>query len=150
MSISIIRSKINDRLEAISSVGIVHDYKRLVMNWSNFETKFVEDSKVNTWIIQRYNGSVFSWDQGNIGGINPLRVFQIWGLLGLKDSTGSEKDFDDIVADVEDDFSNNRILNGAAYKIEGVTTVLDEYEFCGVLCSRCTLTLQVRENIQYS
>jgi len=149
MSVSVIRSKLNTRLSAISAVGIVHDFKRLVMTWSDFETKFVESSKVNTWIIQRYNGSVYSWDQRNVGGVNPLRTFEVWGLLSLSDADESEKDFDDIVAAVEDDFSNNRILDTAFYKIEAITTSLDEYQFCGVLCNRCVLTLQIREHKEY-
>jgi hypothetical protein len=150
MSVAIIRNTIKSTFEGISSLsGItIHDYKRRVNEWSDIETEFKTNNMLHTWIIT-YDGSTYDFDT-TTEGYKANRKYTVWGLYGLNDSNSTEKTFDTITNNVENEFANLRVVGSGRNRLSGLTTTMDEFMFAGILCNRCLLTIEVEENQSYA
>lgn len=113
MSLATIRSKIKTKLEAISGVENVYDYKRYCNDWVTYKDLFVTDSKVNTWEIQRDTFS--KTGHGGDGNVHDTENdFVIRGFYSVYDAYGSEKVFQDLVETIIANFLNDATLGGTA------------------------------------
>ena len=150
MSVSNLRAAIKTELESISSLSsvTVHDYRRRVNEWSDIETDFKVTDKIHTWII-KYLGSVQEYDE-ELEGFQAIRTFELWGVYSFNDDNASEKSFDNIVEDVENELASTRILVTGRNRVMEINTTMDEYMFAGILCNRCILTLRVKEALAYA
>lgn len=99
MSVATVRAKLKTELEAVTGIGVVHDYIRYANNWTAYIDKFKTSSdKINAWWIE--------WDSAETNRTNVTNVlerihsFKIFGIYGLKDSAGTQKVFDTLVESI--------------------------------------------------
>ena len=113
MSLSLIRTQIKTKLEAISGVEKVYDYKRFCNDLATYKDLFVKDSKVNTWEIERKS---FSKDaRGGSGDVeDTVYNFIIRGYYSFYDALATEKTFQDLVETICADFTDDPTLGGKA------------------------------------
>lgn len=113
MSLSAIRTKIKTKLEAISGVENVYDYKRFCADWATYKELFIKSSKVNTWEIERRSFSRVG--HGGSGDVeDPTHLFIIRGFYSFYDTMETEKTFQDLVETICASFINDPTLGGTA------------------------------------
>ena len=102
MSLAIIRTEIKSILDAISSIGQVHEYERFTHEWKQYQKLFTKNDKVNVWQIER--PEVRRWveaTQGPTGGVERVvHSFVLRGFYGINDEQATDKTFQDIVEEV--------------------------------------------------
>ena len=113
MSLSLIRTQIKTKLEAISGVENVYDFRRFCSDWATYKDLFVKDSKVNTWEIERKSFSRTA--RGGSGDVeDTIHNFIIRGFYSFYDALATEKTFQDLVETICADFINDPTLGGKA------------------------------------
>jgi len=116
MSLSLIRTQIKTKLEAISGVENVYDYKRFCSDWATYKELFVKDSKVNTWEIERKSFS--RTGRGGSGDVeDTVHEFIIRGFYSFYDALATEKTFQDLVETICADFIDDPTLGGKAIMV---------------------------------
>lgn len=147
MSLSLIRTQIKTKLEAISGVENVYDYKRFSSDLATYKDLFIKDSKVNTWEIERK-----SFSRTGIGGNGDvedvIHEFVIRGFYSSYDAYATEKTFQDLVETICASFINDPTLTGKAkivhVPIEGeFTTVM----LGNVLCHAVSINIKIEDRI---
>jgi hypothetical protein len=147
MSLSLIRTQIKTKLEAISGVENVYDFRRFCNDWATYKDLFVKDNKVNTWEIER---KAFSrTGRGGSGDIEDItHEFIIRGFYSFYDAYATEKTFQDLVETICADFINDPTLGGKAKMVHVPITGEFTTAFLGqVLCHVATINLIVEERI---
>lgn len=113
MSLVLIRTQIKTKLEAVSGVENVYDYKRYCNDLATYKDLFVKDSKVNTWEIIR--NSFEKSARGGSGDVeDSTHYFTIRGFYSAYDEYATEKTFQDLVEDICASFMNDPTLGGKA------------------------------------
>ncbi len=116
MSLSIIRTKIKTKLEAIANVKSVYDFRRYCNDWAAYQDLFVKDDRVNTWEIERVSFEAHS--HGGYGNVeDKTHNFIIRGFYSVLDSLATEKTFQDIVEAIVSNFINDPTLGGTAIQV---------------------------------
>jgi len=116
MSLTLIRTQIKTKLEAISGVEKVYDYKRFCSDWATYKDLFVKDSKVNTWEIERKSFS--KMPRGGSGDVeDTVHDFVIRGFYSFYDALATEKTFQDLVETICANFINDPTLGGKAQMV---------------------------------
>jgi len=146
MSLTLIRAKIKTKLEAISGVENVYDYKRFSNDLATYKDLFVKDSRVNTWDIER--NSFTRTDRGATSVEDVTHNFIIRGFYSVYDKLASEKTFQDLVETICASFISDPTLGGTA----NILHVPIEGEFStamlgAVLCHVVTINLIVTDRI---
>ena len=147
MSLSLIRTKIKTKLEAISGVENVYDYKRFCADLATYKDLFIKDSKVNTWEIERK-----SFESNGIGASGEvedvIHTFIIRGFYSFYDELATEKTFQDLVETIRNSFITDPTLGGKAKVIHIPITGEFSMAFLGsVLCHRCEIEIIIEERI---
>jgi hypothetical protein len=149
MSLSTIRAAIKTELESISNVGKVQDYRRHHIDWDKIVASFVDDGKVNAWIIE-WRDAVGTEIAGQSSVIERRHTFRLFGLYSLKDLTASAKTFEGITEEVMDQFDkldNNILTAGVKWFAPARLQSVDEGLFAGILCHRAEVILSFSERI---
>lgn len=147
MSLSIIRTKIKTKLEAISTVKSVYDFRRYCNDWATYQDLFVKDDRVNTWEIERVSFSAVG--HGGSGDVeDKTHNFIIRGFYSVLDSLATEKTFQDIVESIVSDFINDPTLGGTAKQVHyPITGELRIGKLGSVLCHIAELHFSVTDRI---
>lgn len=149
MSLSIIRATIKTELESIDNIGKVQDYRRWHIDWDKIVSSFVDDGKVNAWIIE-WRDAVGTEIAGQSSVIERRHTFRLFGLYSMKDLTASAKTFEGIVEEVMDEFDklpNNILATGVKWFAPARLQNIDEGMFAGILCHRAEVILSFSERI---
>jgi predicted phosphohydrolase len=147
MSLSAIRGKIKTKLEAITDVKNVYDYKRYCNDWATYQDLFIKDEKVNTWEIERLNFSANG--HGASGEVeDKTHNFIIRGFYSIFDSLATEKTFQDLVEAIVSSFVKDPTLGGTAnqvhYPISGEIT---KGKLGSVLCHIVEIHISITDRI---
>ncbi len=99
-----ISAAIKSILENVSGIGTIHEfhrYTRMPEGFKEYFTKLVdwEKRQLNTWLITRDSFSQTTVGMP-IGQEMRSHTFVIRGYMGIKDSTGSEETFQDLVDEI--------------------------------------------------
>lgn len=145
-----IRALIAARLEAIESVGVVHQYERWLKRREDLKALYVGtiggNERLFGWFIRRVGGSS---QRGHTLCAARFDAWEIRGFMALDDADESEMIFDDVIDAIISDFHETRPLGNGV-------RVMDENEqacrlvqsqpvmFAGVLCHSATLALNTK------
>jgi len=147
MSLSTIKTAIKTKLEAIDNVGKVQDYRRHHIDWDKIISSFVDNGKVNAWIIEWRDAAGDKIAVGDLV-VERRHTFRLFGLYSLKDLTASAKTFEGIVEEVMDAFDKNETLaSGVRWFAPSRLQSIDEGMFAGILCHRAEVILSFSERI---
>jgi len=147
MPLALIKTEIKTKLEAISGVENVYDYKRFCSDWATYKDLFVKDSKVNTWEIERKSFS--RTGRGGSGAIEDItHDFIIRGFYSFFDAYTSEKTFQNLVETICADFINDPTLGGKAQMVEmPITGTFSTGKLGEVLTHIVEISLSVKDRI---
>ncbi|MBI4227712.1 MAG: hypothetical protein HY600_05540 [Candidatus Omnitrophica bacterium] len=152
MSVAAIRAQVKAILQGVANAGQVHDYDRWEIDWDDLLTRFKATiggtDQIRGWTIHAQSDGARYPGTNNVGELEHL--FLLRGYLSLKDSTGSEKVFDDLVEAVQKAFLGNYTLNGSAMNAEPPQVVVKEArQLSDVLVHYAELHLRVRERTTF-
>lgn len=147
MSLSLIRTQIKTKLEAISGVEKVYDYKRFCSDWATYKDLFIKDSRVNTWEIERKSFSRMA--RGGSGDVeDTTHEFVIRGFYSFYDALATEKTFQDLVETICADFINDPTLSGKAKIVHvPITGTFNIGKLGDVLCHVCEISVTIEDRI---
>lgn len=117
MSLSAIYSAIKTQMQAVSGMGIVHDYVRWTPSWPGFLALYkTTGGIINGWAFGRV---AMQQRHASLGAIEQAHVILFRGVYGLDDSAATEKTFqtqiDAMVTKFND--ADNEDLGGACLTI---------------------------------
>ena len=141
-AISDIKTGIYNLLFAVEGIGNVYKQYREIRKPKNFDTVFVSDEIINTWMIT--NPNIIN-DPEALGGIIRRHwTFQIEGWYSFNDSGSSETSFDTLVEAIQDKFEGEHNIGGVSYENECLQVESKAVEeFNGVSCHHAILTIIV-------
>jgi len=147
MSLSLIKTQIKTKLEAISGVEKVYDYKRFCSDWVTYKDLFVKDSRVNTWEIERKSFSRMA--RGGPGDIEDVtHEFIIRGFYSFYDALATEKTFQNLVETICADFIDDPTLGGKAKIVHMPITGEFTMGMLGqILCHVVTINISISDRI---
>lgn len=155
MTLANIREDIQETIEDIRDIGMVHNYERWCSDWSKFLDLFTLTingiKQVRGWTIG-YSGTPDSeqiqLDDGTLPVLRSSR-WTIRGYLGFDDSRETEKIFQDLVEDVldalDDDHTNLHDPADYYHITPAIAPVFEPRLFGSVLCHYCEIVLVVTE-----
>jgi hypothetical protein len=147
MSLTLIRTQIKTKLEAISGVENVYDYKRFCSDLATYKDLFIKDAKVNTWEIER---KAFSrTGRGGSGDIEDvIHEFIIRGFYSFYDAYATEKTFQDLVETICADFISDPTLGGKAKMMHvPITGEFSNVMLGNVLCHQVQINITIEDRI---
>jgi len=147
-----ITTAIKGILESVSGVGIVQEYHRYTRTPEGFRTYFTKlidqyTRTANVWLITR-DGFTQTADGVPIPQEIREHLFVISGYVGLKDSTGSEETFQDLVDEIVSAFESRKRLGLEATVIHvrpPQVPVIEHFMFGPILTHHCDIHLRVLE-----
>ncbi len=147
MSLSLIRSQIKFKLEAISGVEKVYDFKRFCSDWTTYKDLFIKDSKVNTWEIERKSFS--KMPRGGSGDVeDTVHDFIIRGFYSFYDALATEKTFQELVETICADFIDDPTLGGKAKMVHvPITGTFTTAMLGNVLCHVVEINIAIEDRI---
>jgi hypothetical protein len=147
MSLALIKTQIKTKLEAITGVENVYDYKRFCSDWVTYKDLFVKDSKVNTWEIERKSFS--RTGRGGSGDIEDVtHEFIIRGFYSFYDTLESEKTFQNLVETICANFINDPTLGGKAQMVQmPITGEFSTGKLGEVLCHIVEINITIVDRI---
>lgn len=152
MSVAGIRAQIKTVLQGVANIGQVHDYDRWEIDWDDFLALFKSTiggtDQIRGWAIHVQSGGASYPGTNNVGQLEHLFVLR--GYMSMKDASGTEKTFDDLVEAVQKSFLGNYTLNGSAMNAEPPQVVLKETrQLSDVLVHYAEIHLRVRERTTF-
>lgn len=137
-----IRAAIVAELNAITDIGIVHDYERYAAREGDFRTLYLYDlgaggQQIRGWYVRRLS-TVQTREV--MGSHEDIHRWLIRGFMAIDDATASEKTFDTLIEAIRERFRANNNLGGliaSVYSPDGKGVELEESQpvlFGGVLC----------------
>lgn len=156
MTYATVRDEIHTQLSAVSGIGRVFKYPRLVSDWAQFLNLFKDSSdKINLAWIDRISAEDTPTGVGTedaTGEIEWTQLIETWQIdlyYGFKDddSAPSMYTFQGLVDSISNKFRFLQNLNGVANKSWPVQLVAAGlFEFKGeVLCHRAIFQLRIRD-----
>lgn len=147
MSLSLIRTQIKTKLEAISGVENVYEYRKFCNDLVTYKDLFIKDSKVNTWEIERR--SFERTGRGGSGDIEDIiHNFTIRGFYSSYDTLATEKTFQDLVETICADFISDPTLGGKARIVNmPITGEFSIVMLGSVLCHTCNVNLSIQDRV---
>lgn len=148
MSESNIRTQIKTILSGVSNIGVIFDYGKSVKTESLVKSNFISNSILHVWMItlESVNENRIIIGQNNGIGFSIIYDYTIEGWYALNDINESEKDLMLIVESISTAFRSNLTLNNSCYRHYYITVSdIMQTMFCGILCNKVNLILQVEE-----
>ena len=147
MSLALIKTQIKTKLEAITGVEKVYDYKRFCSDWATYKELFIKNSIVNTWEIERKDFS--RTGRGGSGAIEDItHTFIIRGFYSFYDAMETEKTFQNLVETICASFINDPTLGGIAKVIDmPITGTFSTGKLGDVLCHIVDINISIQERI---
>ncbi|OPY15245.1 MAG: hypothetical protein A4E66_00164 [Syntrophus sp. PtaB.Bin001] len=156
MSEALIRAQIKAILEAVTGIGVVHDYKRYARSIADFRKIMTPTggTGVNGWVVSRQKTASRQATMGPKGQIERTHIFSISGIYALDDAAGSETTFQETIDAIFEAFKANGTLNGTAISHQQIQVedvdVTPESELGDDLYHTADLTLEVLERTAVS
>lgn len=111
MSRAAISAAIQAKISAVDATGKVHGYVRWAPEWEQFLTLFkTSGSVIRGWTVSR---EATPTRQITGGEVEKAHVFVIRGILGLKDASATETQFQALLDSLQDAFLADDRLGGA-------------------------------------
>ncbi len=150
MSVQEIRNNIKSKLESLD-IAKVQDYRRHTVDWDEVAEFFKKNGRINGAIISWRDMTPTKEASGSIA-IRRQHTFRIDWMYSLRDDTGSQKTFENLVEDALDEFDKEQDLpNAKARWFEPARLVgITEGMFSGVLCHRAEIILSYEELIGFA
>jgi hypothetical protein len=143
-----LRDYLKAKLEAIASVGTVHDYYRFLKGRKRVEAALFEDGVLNTWFIQKV-GELNTWDGPGV--LLTTHIVQIMGIMAINDTLASEKVFLGIEADIMSDLCVDYTWGGLCIQLH--SPILKSHQqkaFANILTHIGIIELRLTERVNVS
>jgi hypothetical protein len=142
MSLGAIRSYLKSLLSGVAGIGVVHDYERWAVQYSDLLNYYVKNSKLNGWAITRRSTEA-EWSAMPV--VDRTHQIEITGIYSLKDADASEKTFQDLIEAVDAAVRFDHTLGGNCLVAGPLAVeVVEARMFGSVLCHYCLLRLPVQ------
>jgi hypothetical protein len=145
MSYQGLRDYLKTKLEAISSVGTVHDYYRFLKGKNNIQAALYEGGKLNAWFIRKV-GEINQWE--GPGSRLAIHTINLTGIMAVNDAIASEKIFLGIASDITDALTADFNYGGLCFQTKA--PILKKHElksFANILCHYATIELKLTERV---
>jgi hypothetical protein len=143
MSEAAVRAQIKSSMQAVTGIGIVHDYERWSRSLAEFLALMTSSGQINGWMIHRQQ-TTSDWQ--STGQILLTHTYKISGLYQLDDVAISETTFQALLDAIFTAFKSNITLNGAALRCHPIQIEnVDVDELGGRLFHSAQLSLTVEE-----
>jgi hypothetical protein len=145
MSETAIRAQIKTNLEAVTGIGVVHNYERYSRSFAQFLSLMTSSGTVNGWMIHREANS----NTRQVGGrIERYHTYRIFGIYEMDDASASEVTLQALLELIYAAFIDDPRLSGTAAGTEPIQIEsIDADEFGGRLYHTAELILEVMERI---
>ena len=114
MGFATFRDEVKTTLEAVTGIGRVYDFIRLINHWEEFKQDAVADGRINVWEITRLTlEEELEAPQGQVGVeacFRDAHLIAIIGHFSVKDEDESEKTFQDLIDAIVVAFRQNNTL----------------------------------------
>jgi len=148
MAYSDLRDYLKTKLEAVASVGTVHDYYRFLKGRKRVEAALYEDGVLNTWFIQKV-GELNTWDGPGV--LLTTHIVQIMGIMAIDDTLASEKVFLGIEADVMAALCIDYTWGGLCIQLAAPILKSHQHKaFAGILTHTGIIELRLTERVNVS
>lgn len=148
MSEAAIRAEIKTLLEAVSNIGVVHDYIRRKRSLAAWLEAHRSSGVVNAWTITRVAALQ---ERKTMPYLSRLHNFKIYGLYELDDASGSEKDLQALVDGILDGFKDTIQFSGEALNSEPLQCdSIDVDELGDTAYHVVEMSIEIEEYISYS
>ncbi len=139
-----IRARVKSDLQAITGIGVVHDYERFTVDPATFAAFFISAGHVNGWTVAAGMDSAWS----STHEVDRFYRVTIRGYRVVNDAEGSQKLFDEQIDTVMTALENDWKLGGLIENLEGGIDAGDpEYRLFGeVLCHYIEIRARYRQN----
>ena len=147
MSWANIRTKLKTLIEAVSGIGIVHDYQRWSVESGDDATLFVSSGRYNVCYITR-DESLEDFEASD----QHYRRHQVRLIMfySVDDSDATEKTFSDLMEAICDDLRADATLTTSAESSAPPQVVNDGHtRFRGALCHYGEITVEIREDATF-
>ena len=156
MSLSTVRAQIASILEDnVSGIGEIHEFERYSREWSDYKDKFKPNDQHRINFVQILRPS-FSREvnasSGNTTATNSHGVervthnFLLKGAYSLRDADESEKDCQDLIESICQQFRNRPTLGGYAEVVQNpIIGRIYNGMFGNVLCHIYEIEVSIRE-----
>lgn len=143
MAYSSMRDYLKTKLEAVASVGTVHDYYRFLKGKKRVTAALFEDGVLNTWFIQKVSENN-AWE--GPGMLLTVHIVNILGIMAVNDELASEKVFLGIVADVMTALCADYTLGGTCFQLRAPIVKGPEHKaFAGILTHMGIIEMRLSE-----
>jgi hypothetical protein len=144
MSDQTIRASIKTLLDAVTGIGVVHDYSRWAADEARLRALFQKNanSPLHGWEITREGFVVVSF---NAKFKKVTHDYVLRGFYAKRDDVASEKLFNIVADAVAQKFIDNKLPNTEGHTLPKAS--LREWMLGGVLCDRAELRLSVSEMV---
>lgn len=140
-----IRDYLRSKLEAVSSVGTVHDYFRYLKGKTTISAILHQNKKLNAWFIRKINEK--NQYEGP-GSILQTHIINIAGVMEINDSLESEKTFLNIINDIISALINDFTYDNLCFQTQPpFLKKHDTKSFAGNLCHYAIIELRPTERI---
>ena len=145
MAYGSMRDYLKTKLEAVASVGTVHDYYRFLKGKKRVTAALFEDGVLNTWFIQKV-GEANTWE--GPGMLLRTHIVNILGIMAVNDELASEKVFLGIEADIMAALCTDYTLGGTCFQLKAPILKGPEHKaFAGILTHYGIIELNLLERI---
>ena len=145
---------IKSKLEAVTNIGVVHDYYRYAANPSTFITLFSYTPTGGSKHIRGWEITRIRAPEHKRGAFFRHHVFKLTGYLSLKDANATDKTFQALIDDICEKFRT--AADGATwYYLDGdngdnapcQVEIIEPRIFGEILCHYTEIILHVTERI---
>jgi hypothetical protein len=140
---------IQTKMSTISGIGTVHDYERWAISWQRFLELYAwTDPDTGERSIRGWTLSRRATTEDRETSASNLTRHQIFcrGIMGLEDSSASEKTFQNLIESVRESFRPELYLTDTAFVESPVEVRTVEVRMIGnVLCHYAELVFNVAE-----
>lgn len=148
MAYSSMRDYLKTKLEAVASVGTVHDYYRFLKGKKRVTAALFENGVLNTWFIQKVN-EINTWE--GPGMLLRTHVVNILGIMAVNDALASEKVFLEIEADVMAALCADYTLGGTCFQLKAPALKGPQHKaFAGILTHYGIIEMHLSERVDVS
>lgn len=148
MAYSDMRDYLKTKLEAVASVGTVHDFYRFLRGKKRVTAALFEDGVLNTWFIQKV-GEMNTWE--GPGMLLKTHIVNILGIMAINDELATEKIFLGIEADVMTVLCADYTLGGTCFQLKAPTLKGPQHKaFAGILTHYGIIEMQLLERANVS
>lgn len=147
MALSHINTAIRTHISAVSGIGNVYGYYRLVTTREGILSVLVKNNIINAWMVSRRSTPA---ERAVLPAVHRHHTMRITGFYGLDDSAATETTFQALVEAVQTSLDNDLTMGGYAVNSGPASVLVVDLRMIGsYLCHYTEIDFPVTERVYY-